>query len=200
MPDTPNLADERFRQALQKRAEHLRIDPRVKVRFDAEELVGETYSRVYAAHKRGTQFRGTTDGEAFHYLFGYQTQALIDWHRKHLDNQKESVKREQNLEGPLLAALNDSLPPGVAGLPDGGRSPSSVAAGNEELQWLTTAIAGLPQRQREAMTLRFRHGLSVAEVADRMSETAEAVAGLIYRATLRLKEMRPGDAGGEDDR
>lgn len=56
------------------------------------------------------------------------------------------------------------------------------------------ATARLPERQREALALREALGLRYAEIAAVMGIDPAAVAPLVARARLRLREERRGDA------
>lgn len=57
---------------------------------------------------------------------------------------------------------------------------------------LRHAIASLPQRQREALTLAFYHQLSNAEIADVMAINSQSVTNHISRALLTLRGLMAG--------
>jgi RNA polymerase sigma-70 factor (ECF subfamily) len=192
----PGWGDPRFREALLRRAEALRVDPRVRVRFDTDDLVSETLARAVAADAGDSPFRGTTDGERFAYLFQIQARVLHDAHDRDFAARR-SVRREVR-EADLRAidqALTDTLP-GVAAVAAAGPSPSRAAIQKERLGWANAALDRLPGREREAMALRFREGLPLKEIARRMGATESAVGALIARATRRLRELKPDDTTG----
>ena len=66
-------------------------------------------------------------------------------------------------------------------------SPSLKAERNEQLLRMATALATLPADQRDAVTLHFLSGLSLAEVGTRLGPSQAAAVGLIQRG---LKAMR----------
>jgi RNA polymerase sigma-70 factor (ECF subfamily) len=69
---------------------------------------------------------------------------------------------------------------------------ASREAGEKELAVLSELVAALPENCRVALDLRFREGLSYAEIGNVMGVPASTVRGLLYRGTrdLRLK-LRP---------
>ena len=58
-------------------------------------------------------------------------------------------------------------------------------------------MMALPEAQREALTLRYWNGWSLAQIAARMERTSAAVAGLLHRG---LRELRQGLDQGEPRR
>jgi RNA polymerase sigma factor (sigma-70 family) len=54
---------------------------------------------------------------------------------------------------------------------------------------VTEALAGLPERRRVAMTLRWKHGLGGPEIARVMGTTPEAVRVLLTRARQELAAL-----------
>lgn len=79
----------------------------------------------------------------------------------------------------------DELP-----LPDDTPSPADIAVTNDAAARLHAALSHLKPREREIVRLRL-HGLKVAEIADRMDMTANAVKSAQRRAFLTLREV-PG--------
>ena len=138
-------------------------------------------------------FRGTTDGERFKYLFVIQSRVLADWHDRYLDADKRSAKREQDIQA-FNKALTETMDWGMENIPADQTSVSGKVARQEEQAWLDAALGQLPDREREAMTRRVKQNQSLAEIAEAMGTTADAVGGLIVRATRRLKEMAPTDS------
>ncbi len=58
---------------------------------------------------------------------------------------------------------------------------------DEQTLRLAAALSRLPDGQREAVTLHYLSGMTVAEVADRLGRTRDAAAGLIRRG---IRQMR----------
>lgn len=69
------------------------------------------------------------------------------------------------------------------------RTPSKSAMRQEILRAVEQAMASLPTHLREAVKLRYIEGLSVADVAERMSRTPAAAHSLAYRG-LRLLQRK----------
>jgi RNA polymerase sigma-70 factor (ECF subfamily) len=59
---------------------------------------------------------------------------------------------------------------------------------NEQAVVLTLALEELPADQREAVRLRHLEGLPLAEIADRLGRSEDAVAGLLKRGMRTLRE------------
>ncbi len=71
------------------------------------------------------------------------------------------------------------------------RMPSEVAEQGEWIDWLMTAIAELPSRQRQALVGREFEGRSHAELAASLGTSALAVKTLLHRARGTLRRLRP---------
>jgi RNA polymerase sigma-70 factor, ECF subfamily len=69
-----------------------------------------------------------------------------------------------------------------------GSSPSVKVVQGENALNLALAIQALPVEQRQAVTMRHLHGLSLADIAAAMDKTPPAVAGLIRRGISTLRE------------
>lgn len=77
------------------------------------------------------------------------------------------------------------------------QAPSSAPSASEgfvareasahEQQRLAELVAGLPEQVRVAIDLRFREGLSYAEIGEVMAVPASTVRGLLYRGTRALR-------------
>ncbi len=65
-------------------------------------------------------------------------------------------------------------------------------AGREDLmEVLGHGLAKLPARQREYLELRYRQGLTIAQIADRLSTTPDTVVVMLCRArSTLLRQMR----------
>jgi RNA polymerase sigma-70 factor (ECF subfamily) len=67
------------------------------------------------------------------------------------------------------------------------RSPDDSAAASEESEHVRELLDGLPDRQREALILRYFEGLSVEEAAAAMSCAAGTVKATVHQALRALK-------------
>jgi RNA polymerase sigma-70 factor (ECF subfamily) len=68
-------------------------------------------------------------------------------------------------------------------------SPSRHMVLREEVERIETALARLPEEQREVVTLAHVLGLSRAEIGERMNKSEGAVRVLLHRALARVSEL-----------
>src|SRR5262245_61459433 len=78
----------------------------------------------------------------------------------------------------------------AAGTPEG----SAIAAAEHER--VVAALRGLPERQREALALRYFLDLPEAEIAAAMGVSAGSVKTHVHRGLARSEERRVGKGGG----
>lgn len=153
---------------------------------DASDVVQQT---MLEAHQQLAAFRGTTDGERAAWLRQMLANNLLDRDRA-LHRQKRDVSRQRSLEHELeqsSARLGELLAADVS-------SPSLRAARHEEAVRLAGALAALPEAQCEALVLQHWHGLTLAQIGERMGKTPVAVAGLLKRGLKGLREILEGRA------
>jgi RNA polymerase sigma-70 factor (ECF subfamily) len=140
------------------------------------------------AHRQHEHFRGTTDADLAAWLRQILAHNLADAERA-LHRDKRDVDRERSLEAELAHSSAD-----LAGfLAADQSSPSQQVDRQEEALRLADALAQLPEAQREALVLQYWHGLTVAQIGERLERTPVAVAGLLKRGLQRLRELL-GDA------
>ncbi len=149
-------------------------------RLDPSDVVQQT---LLEAHRRQEQFRGTTDGERAAWLRQILAHNLADAERA-LHRARRDVGRERSLEIDLQrssAELADFLAADQS-------SPSRRAERDEEAVRLADALA----RLREALVLQHWHGLTLAQIGEKLDRTPVAVAGLLKRGLQRLRELLGG--------
>lgn len=174
---------EQFRAFLRLRA-RLDLDPRLQGKFDLSGVVQQT---LLEAHQGLDRFRG--DGE----------DALLAWLQQILSrNVLDEVRRLRRVkyDAALECSLDDLSTRSHPALAADQSSPSTCAARNEELLKLAAALDQLPVDQQTAVVLHRLQGVPLADVAAHMGRTKPAVAGLLHRGMLRLKELLvPGTNG-----
>jgi RNA polymerase sigma-70 factor (ECF subfamily) len=141
----------------------------------AEELVQETFLRVWRARER------------------YQPEARFStWIFTIAGNAARNELRR-----PFRAAVHDSLDAereGAKLLEVAADDPPSdeLVDARRTGQGLDAALASLPERQREALWLRAVEGLSYAEVAEALATSEQSVKALIHRARVALARVGGG--------
>ena len=171
---------ERYREYLRMLA-RLKLGPRLQAKLDASDVVQQA---ILQAHEARTQFRGTTEAEKLAWLRAILANVLIAAGRG-FETAARDVGREQSLEAELERSSSqlESL------LAADQTSPSQRAVRGEELLRLATALAQLPDDQREAVELHHLKGLAIADVAAQMERSRPAVVGLLFRGLRRLREL-----------
>jgi RNA polymerase sigma-70 factor (ECF subfamily) len=134
----------------------------------AEELVQETFLRVWRARKRyEPEARFST------WLFTIAGNAARNELRRPFRSQLHESMDEERDGAPLELAADD--PPS-----------DEVVDARRAGQSLEAALEELPARQREALWLRAVEGLSYAEVAQALATSEKSVKALIHRARVAL--------------
>ena len=158
----------RFRAYLRTRAELLKLNPRLLVRFDESDLVQETLLK--AADPDTPACRGQTTGERLRWLDEVMTNAFVDLARKH-QAEKRDVAAEENLR----QIVDESTGHWDSSLVDPGARPDERAILNEQRLRLGAAIQQLPAEQREVVMSRDILGQSMTEIAARLGKSKPAV-------------------------
>jgi RNA polymerase sigma-70 factor (ECF subfamily) len=157
------------------------LGPHAQARLDASDVVQQT---LLEAHADREQFRGTTAGELAAWLRRILVRNLANA-RRDLHRARRDIDRELSLD----AALEQSSARLDAWLAAEQPSPSQQAEQHERAARLASALRQLPAPQREAVELRHLHGWSLADIAARMGRTPAAVATLLHRGLVRLRQL-----------
>jgi RNA polymerase sigma-70 factor (ECF subfamily) len=176
---------DRFRAYLHLLA-RLNLATRLRGKIDPSDVVQQTLLQAY---QNAGQFRGRGDAE----LAAWLRQILAN-HLARLIRDFGRDKRDVAAERSLEAELDASSVRLVDWLAAVQSSPSDRAARDENAVRLASALAELPEPQREALVLQHWQGLSLAEIGERLDRTPAAVAGLIKRGLKSLREsLHEGD-------
>jgi RNA polymerase sigma-70 factor (ECF subfamily) len=159
----------------------LRLDPRLKGKPDASDVVQQT---LLQAHANLGQFRGQSEPEMVAWLRQILANVLAGSVRAFATEARDVV-REQSLE----AGLEESAARLEVWLAADQSSPSQRVIHFEQLARLADALAQLPADQREAVELHHLQNCSVADVAERMQRTKPAVIGLLFRGLQKLRRL-----------
>ncbi len=160
-----------------------RLDPRIRGRIDAVDILQEAYLEV--SH-RLQSFLESTDVSFFVWLRQQTLQTLIDVHRREF-RQKRDVNREIRF---VSAGTADGTSRSIAQfLIDQLASPSQLAVNAEEIQWLQEALNSMNEVDREVLALRHFEQLGNSQVAEILGLTATAASNRYLRAAARLGEI-----------
>jgi RNA polymerase sigma-70 factor (ECF subfamily) len=170
---------ERYRNYLTLLA-RLQVDRRLQVKFDAADLVQETFLE---AHRDFAQFRGECEAELVGWLRRILATNLANLVRRYYGTQR----RDPHLERDLNEALDQSSRALDRGLAAPQSSPSHQAARREQAVILADALQRLSSDYRDAIILRHIEGLSFPDVARRMGRSEDSVKKLWARGLARLR-------------
>ena len=182
--------DELARQALLarhrarlRRMVAVRMDPALAARVDPSDVVQEV---LMEAHRTLDAYLKDRRLPFYPWLRRLAWERLAKLYRHHVGSRKRSLLRE-GAEGPGLPdrsalALAERL---VAG----GTSPSRHLLRKEMRDRVRAALAGLGERDREVLALRFLEGLSTAETAVVLGLGAGAVKSRVMRAVARFRDL-----------
>ena len=170
---------ERYRAYLYLLA-RLQLDRRFQAKVDASDLVQQT---LFQAVRGFGEFRGQTEAEMAAWLRQILANNLANTHRD-LGRQRRDVRRERSVQ----AAMEQSSARLESWLAADQTSPSQRAIRSEQAVQLANALAGLPEAQREAITLHHLQEWTLDQVAQHLGRSPAAVAGLIKRGLQALRQ------------
>jgi RNA polymerase sigma-70 factor (subfamily 1) len=178
------VADSPFDDALQASRRFLlaianaELPPGLRAKGGASDLVQEALA---AAHQSRHQFRGGTVAELRAWLRAILLNELATFRRRYLETAARDVGREVPLSAARAGVIN-ALP-----LTD-------IIRGEDSLR-LAEAVAKLPDEFRIAVVLRTEHGISFADIGERLGRTEEAARKLFTRGLDRLRNqaLTPAD-------
>lgn len=130
----------------------------------AEDLAAEAFFKVWEYIKNGKVVKNT---RAF--LYETARNLTADYHRK-----KKPVSLEQEIS---------------EAIPESKESPYETAAALEDRTRLREALSKVKEEYKEAVTLRYIHGLSYKEIAVVLGKRAGAVRILVFRGLRELKKI-----------
>jgi RNA polymerase sigma-70 factor (ECF subfamily) len=172
---------ERYRALLRMQARQLRLDPRLRRRFDSSDLVQET---MVKALENLDQFRGPNEAALVRWLQRIFCNVVIDKIRH-----ARAQERDPAMERYVEESMADSTARMEKLLMDDRSSPSEQAQRRELLLRLADALEQLPDDQAEVFVQRDLRGASVGEIAAQLGRTEKSVAGLLLRARRSLRDL-----------
>jgi RNA polymerase sigma-70 factor (ECF subfamily) len=183
-PDRFGVFVEQRREALRRMVE-LRMDPALRARLDASDVVQEACAEAVA---RLTTWLSDPSMPLHLWLRFITGQKLVQLQRHHLGTDKRSALRDVPLtfggapEASAVALANVIAESGVL-------SPSGVAMREEKFERLHAALASMKAEDREVLVLRHFEQLSNADVAHVLGLSQPGASLRYVRAAKRLREI-----------
>ena len=169
---------EQYRNYLRLLAD-LQLCPRLRVKEGASDVVQQT---MLDAHRDLADFRGKSEVELRAWLRMILTNNLLTLARRY-GTGKRDIRREVRLQ----AQLEESSVLLHQHLVADQTSPSMKLIKQERSEQLADALLKLLDDERSAVILKHYHNWSVAEIAQHLSRTDDAVAGLLRRGLKKLR-------------
>jgi RNA polymerase sigma-70 factor, ECF subfamily len=170
---------ESHRNYLKLQAE-MQLSPRLKVKEAPSDIVQQA---MLEAHRDLRDFRGKTDNELRAWLRMILTNNLAEVARRY-NTQQRTVRREVSLQ----EQMEQSSAMFMAHLDPKQETPSKLMMTQERSEKLAEALLKLRDEERTAVVFKHIHNMSVAEIAEHLGRTSEAVAGLLRRGLKKLRD------------
>jgi RNA polymerase sigma-70 factor (ECF subfamily) len=170
------LADA-YRQRLREVAA-ASLPKEVAGRADASDIVQQTLAE---ANQSFATFQGASLPELLAWMTAILRHNVDDAVRQHVLAERRSVRCERCLDNDSGAGFDGSLPADQT-------SPSMAAARGEMHDRLQMALDRLPERQRDAVRMRYLEGRPLADIAAKLNCTLQAAAAVVARGLRGLRE------------
>jgi RNA polymerase sigma-70 factor (ECF subfamily) len=174
-----------------RRMVELRLDPRLRARLDASDVLQEAYLEL-----AGDLDAYRTDPKLppLHWMRLHVGRRLSTLHRRHLGAAMRDAGVEISLYREALPEASSAV---LASMLLGRHtSPTQAAQRAERLLRLQGALKSLDPIDREVLALRHFEQLSRAETAEALGISPEAAARRNFRALKRLKDVLGSMPGG----
>ena len=164
-----------------------RLDPRLRGRIDAADVVQETF---IAATARRSEFFAQSTQSLFLWLRWMVGNTLLELHRHHLGAKMRDARRElpigRSLEPDCDERTREAL---LAQLTAGATGPATAAGRAETRLRLNEALNKMDPQDREVIALRHFEQLTSTEAAQVLGIQERAAAKRYLRALERLREV-----------
>lgn len=173
-----------FHRAQLKQMLEFRMDPRLRGREDASDILQDVY---LDARQRLRHFLKRSDQSFYIWLRQLTQQRLIDIHRRHLKAGMRDIKREVSLRNGNLSVFSGSAAMAQQ-LAAGLLSPSHVAMQAEVAEKMESVLNDMEAIDREIIVMRHFEELKNVEVAEVLGIKEAAASNRYMRALARLRE------------
>lgn len=170
---------EQYRNYLKLLAD-LQLSPRLRAKEGASDIVQQT---MLDAHRDLADFRGKSEVELRAWLKMILTNNLLTLARRY-----GTLKRAAGREVTMRDQMQKSSAHLYQQLISDQTSPSMKLMEQERSEQLAEALLLLLDDERTAVILKHYHNWSIAEIAQQLARTHDAVAGLLRRGLRKLRE------------
>jgi RNA polymerase sigma-70 factor (ECF subfamily) len=150
-----------------------RLDPRLRGRLDASDIVQQTCLSVF---QRIAGFQGSEPAQFAAWLRQVHEHNIQNAVRDQVQTQKRSAGSEVPLSGDDLGASRQA-------------TASRHAMQREDAARLEAALGQLPADQRDALHLRYFEDCTLGEVAEQLGLTKDAVVWLLQKGMKRVRQL-----------
>lgn len=167
----------------------IRMDTRLKGRFDASDVLQETFVEIA---QRLPKYLEEEKMPFFLWVRFLVGQKLLQFHRTHLGVAARAADREVSLStrsAPGASAFSVAS----VWMAESGGTPSRAAVAGEEHALVQAALEAMADIDREVLVLRHFEQLSNAEVATLLEITPQAASARYVRALTRLQDVVSDD-------
>jgi RNA polymerase sigma-70 factor (ECF subfamily) len=158
-----------------------RLTPALRSLVGASDLVQDTFVNAT---------------KAFQVFRGERASQFLNWLRRILFNRIAQVARreQERKDDGVQIAGNDVSRRLSAFVPADEASPSGIAGSEEIGALIRVALAKLPERDQQALHLRFDEALNFAQIGERLKLTEDAARMLFGRSVVRLRRELTNEA------
>lgn len=172
------------------------IERRLGAALRSKLEVEDVYQEVSAEAVRSLPTVDLTSRDPFGWLCQVAERRIIDAHRRFFGAAKRDAGRELSID---KQAVDQSRAGMIEMLIASMTTASEAFSRNVRYAQLNTALAALPQDQREALRLRYVEGLPSKEIAERLGKSDGAVRVMLTRSLNRLQQILGAETGGEKE-
>ena len=168
-------------RAYLKTLSDIHLDPRLQAKIDLSDVIQNTLLEAWGMPDRLAAMDSAAQKRWLRCMLMNNLKDEID----HWRSQGWNVALEESLDE---AAERSSCRLGAA-IAAEESTPSEKLIKQEEALRVLTALSQLPEREREALSLQYDHGLKLAQIAEYLGCTMNVVAGLQARGRARLRKL-----------
>jgi RNA polymerase sigma-70 factor (ECF subfamily) len=143
-----------------------------------EDILQQTYVKAFS---NILKFEPKSEHSFYSWLKTIADRQLLDAQRRR-QRERRAKKGSKKTSDTWASTLLDQIAANTSTIGRGARRKEAINA-------LQVAVASLPEDYRQVVQLRFIEERSLAEVAEEMDRTEDAVRGLIHRAKKKLRDM-----------